>query len=139
MLVKYKKLYSDSKEFTRMHADDACFDMYSYDEVVIHQHETVKIHTGIALELPKGTEGQVRPRSSTSKDGILVHFGTIDNNYRGEIIITATNLSNTPYAIHKGNRIAQLAIKELSNITMEETEVLSNTDRGDKGFGSTGK
>jgi dUTP pyrophosphatase len=98
--------------------------------------------TGLYIELPIGYEAQVRPRSGLAiKKGLgLVNSpGTIDSDYRGEIKIIIVNLSNQPQTIEPGERIAQMVIAKYEQIEWAEVAVLSETERGAGGFGSTGK
>ena len=100
------------------------------------------IKTGLYLELPVGYEAQVRPRSGlAAKYGITVLNtpGTIDADYRGEIGVILINLSQEPFIIENGERIAQLVIARHERAEWELVETLSETDRGAGGFGSTGK
>ena len=99
------------------------------------------IGTGLYMELPAGFEAQVRPRSGlAAKKGISVlnSPGTIDADYRGEIGVILVNISNEPVRIEPGERIAQMVISRFEQAHWEEVEVLSQTDRGSGGFGSTG-
>lgn len=103
--------------------------------------ERTIVGTGLFIELPIGTEAQVRPRSGlAAKKGITVLNapGTIDADYRGEIGVILVNLSNEDFTINNGERIAQLVIAKHERAEWEETEELSSTDRGEGGFGSTG-
>jgi len=100
------------------------------------------IPTGLKIALPEGYEAQVRPRSGlAAKHGITVlnSPGTIDADYRGEIGVILVNLSQTSFTIQPEERIAQLVVAKYERIQWEETEELSQTDRGAGGFGSTGK
>jgi dUTP pyrophosphatase len=100
------------------------------------------VPTGLFIELPAGTEAQIRPRSGLSiKKGLtLVNApGTIDSDYRGEIKLIMVNLSQETQTIEPGERIAQMVIARYERVTWEEAESLSNTTRGGGGFGSTGK
>ena len=102
--------------------------------------ERVTFNTGIYISLPKGYEATVRPRSGLScKYGIVALVGTIDADYRGEIRVTLINLSNEAYTIQLGERIAQLVISACEQAEWELAEELDATERGEKGFGSTGK
>ncbi len=99
------------------------------------------VKTGLFIELPIGYEAQVRPRSGlAAKKGISVLNapGTIDADYRGEIGVILVNLSNEPFTIENGERIAQLVIAKHERAVWEEVEELSETERGSGGFGSTG-
>lgn len=100
------------------------------------------IGTGLKMALPEGYEAQVRPRSGlAAKHGISVLNapGTIDADYRGEVGVILVNLSQTPFRIEPGERIAQLVIAAVEQIQWEPTADLDDTDRGAGGFGSTGK
>lgn len=100
------------------------------------------IPTGLFIELPAGYEAQVRPRSGMAlKHGLtcLNSPGTIDADYRGEIGVIIANVSNEAYTIQDGERIAQLVIAKHETISWEQVEVLEETERGEGGFGSTGK
>ncbi len=104
--------------------------------------ERVLIPTGLYMELPVGYEAQVRPRSGMAiKHGISVLNtpGTIDADYRGEIRVILVNLSNEPYTINDGDRVAQMIISAHVQAEWEEVEILSETKRGVGGFGHTGK
>ena len=109
--------------------------------VVIKPLERAIIKTGLFMELPVGIEAQVRPRSGlAAKKGITVLNtpGTIDADYRGEIGVILVNLSNEDFTIEDGERIAQLIITKHERAHWEEVSVLSETNRGAGGFGSTG-
>jgi len=99
------------------------------------------VGTGLFIELPIGIEAQVRPRSGlAAKKGITVLNapGTIDADYRGEIGVILVNLSNEDFTINNGERIAQLVIAKHERAEWEEVQALSETERGEGGFGSTG-
>lgn len=99
------------------------------------------IPTGLFIELPEGVEAQVRPRSGlAAKKGVTVLNapGTVDADYRGEIGVILVNLSNDPFVVEDGERVAQLVIARHEQAQWEEVEVLSETRRGTGGFGSTG-
>lgn len=108
---------------------------------VIEPFERKLVPTGIKVEIPTGFEIQVRPRSGLSiKSGItLVNcVGTIDEDYRGEIRVPVINLSNTSHTINSGDRIAQMILAEVPKARVTEVSELSETKRGEGGFGSTG-
>ena len=111
-------------------------------EFVLEQFVPVTLPTGLHIALPPGFEAQVRPRSSLSRKGILVSFGTIDSDYRGDIGVCLMNLTPAPYVLHPGHRVAQLVIAAVASPTYTEMEVLDDlglTARGAGGFGSTGR
>lgn len=99
------------------------------------------VPTGLVIELPKGTEAQVRPRSGLAfKHGITVlnSPGTIDSDYRGEVKVLLVNLGQEPFAIRRGERIAQLVVATVTRIELHERQQAAETKRGAGGFGSTG-
>jgi dUTP pyrophosphatase len=99
------------------------------------------IPTGVAIELPPGHEGQVRPRSGLAvKRGVTVLNapGTIDEDYRGEVKVALVNLGQEPFVVERGMRVAQLIVSPVSRVEVEEVEDLGATDRGAGGFGHTG-
>lgn len=112
------------------------------EPVTLKSLERKLIPTGLKMELPKGYEAQVRPRSGMSiKHGItLVNcVGTIDEDYRGELCVPVINLSTEEFTIQNGDRIAQMVISPVTKTEIEVVTELSNTSRGEGGFGSTGK
>lgn len=136
--VKFKKLIDYAIPFKYTREGDACMDMYSVEDTTIEPNSTEIVSTGIALEIPIGFEGIVRGRSGLASKGIHVHIGTIESSYRGDIGIIITNTTNKSFSINRGDRIAQFTVKPVNNILMEESEVLSETERGANGFGSSG-
>lgn len=136
MKVKYKAGYNLAKA----HKSDSGYDVRTIDRVIIFEGKTMLISTGLFLELPKGLEAQVRPKSSLSSKGLLVHFGTVDQGYRGEVKVAITNLTGQMVALDKGQKIAQLVFAPLVDVdTVMVDEIKDDTDRGQRGFGSTGK
>ena len=109
--------------------------------VIIEPGARTLIPTGIAIALPGGYEAQVRPRSGLAlKHGITILNapGTIDADYRGEIGVTLINLGDKPFTVERGMRIAQMIVAPVATVAWQETAVLSETERGESGFGSTG-
>ncbi|HEU0065457.1 MAG TPA: dUTP diphosphatase [Flavisolibacter sp.] len=112
------------------------------EDLILQPLERKLIPTGLFIQLPDGFEGQVRPRSGLAiRHGItcLNSPGTIDADYRGEIKIILINLSNEPQVIKQGERIAQLVIQKVEQVIWEKVEVIMETERNERGFGSTGK
>ncbi len=110
--------------------------------IVLQPMERTLVKTGLFIELPEGVEAQVRPRSGLAyKHGLTVLNapGTIDADYRGEIGVLLVNLSNDPFEINDGERVAQLVFAKHEQIAWETAEELTETNRGAGGFGSTGK
>ena len=112
------------------------------ESVTLRPLERAMIPTGLFVELPEGCEMQIRPRSGlAAKHGITVlnSPGTIDADYRGEIKVILVNLSNEPFTIESGERIAQMIVARYEQIEWQPVEELGETERGAGGFGSTGK
>ena len=112
------------------------------ESVTLRPLERAMIPTGLFVELPEGCEMQIRPRSGlAAKHGVTVlnSPGTIDADYRGEIKVILVNLSNEPFTIEAGERIAQMIVARYEQIEWQAVEELSSTERGAGGFGSTGK
>jgi len=112
------------------------------EPITLRPLERKIIGTGLKIALPEGFEAQVRPRSGlAAKHGITVINapGTIDADYRGEIGVILVNLSNDDFTIQPGERIAQLVLSQYQQIQWDEVETLPSTERGEGGFGSTGK
>lgn len=111
------------------------------ESITLKPLERAIVKTGLFIALPVGFEAQVRPRSGlAAKKGITVlnSPGTVDADYRGEIGVILVNLSNEDFVVNDGERIAQLVIAKHERVTWQEVDVLSETERGSGGFGSTG-
>ncbi|RLB51004.1 MAG: dUTP diphosphatase [Deltaproteobacteria bacterium] len=116
----------------------ACLDA----PLTLAQGGRAMVPTGIAVALPPGHEGQVRPRSGlAARHGITVTNapGTIDEDYRGEIKVLLVNLGDEPYTLESGERVAQLVVAPITRVSIREVEELDETPRGAGGFGSTGR
>lgn len=112
------------------------------DELVLAPGQRELVPTGFAIELPDGYEAQVRPRSGLAlRHGIVLPNapGTIDADYRGEIRVILMNLGSEPFVIRRGDRIAQLVVAPVVRVGWDEAQALDETERGDGGFGHTGK
>lgn len=141
MLVKFKKIHPEAIIPAYAHPGDAGMDVCSCVALTIAPGARALVPTGLVMELPKGTEAQIRPRSGLAiKHGItlLNTPGTIDEGYRGELGIIMINLGQEPFEVTKGMRIAQMIIAPVLHVTVEEVTDVSNTARGTGGFGSTG-
>ena len=126
---------------TRGSKDAAGLDLYCPFHVKVPADSQKKIPLGIAVEIPKGHMGVLVPRSSMSKTPLRCanSVGIIDADYRGELSIAYENISCSDYTIFIGDRIAQLIIVPIAIVDVEEAQTLSETERGDGGYGSTGK
>jgi len=116
-------------------------DLYSAEEGVLPPGGRGLFKTGVAVALPPGTEGQVRPRSGLAlKHGVTVlnSPGTVDEGYRGEVGVILANFGQEPFRVERGMRIAQFVIASVLRVDVKESDTLSATERGEGGFGSTG-
>ena len=139
--IHVKRLHPDAMIPRAAKSGDVAFDLYAVIDYELKPGERNAIPTGIAIEIPLGFEGQVRPRSGLAlKEGITVLNtpGTIDSGYRGEVKTIMINHSDIVFKITKGMRISQLAIRPVPNVEFIEVDELSDTERGEGGFGSTG-
>ncbi|MBR6061972.1 MAG: dUTP diphosphatase [Spirochaetales bacterium] len=140
--IKIKKINENAIVPTKQTANSAGYDLYASEDVSIAAHKYAAVGTGISVEMPNNIEGQVRPRSGLAfKFGITVLNapGTIDADYRGEIRVCLINHSDTDYDVHAGDRIAQIVFAAVAPTVLTEVTQLGATERGEGGFGSTGK
>lgn len=140
--IRVKLLHQNSKMPDRKYPGDAAFDLYAVDQYVLNQHTVTLVKTGIAIELPFGYEAQVRARSGLAvRHGVFCvnGIGTIDSGYRGEIGVILSLAIPGPYIIARGDAIAQLVIQKLTDVRLIEAKTLTETTRGNNGYGSTGK
>ncbi|MEY7998728.1 dUTP diphosphatase [Clostridium sp. Mt-5] len=141
MKLLVKKINEEAKIPFYAHSGDAGLDLFSVEETLIRSMERKLVSTGIKIQLPANTEAQVRPRSGLAlKYGItlLNSPGTVDEGYRGEIKVLMINFGEKPFLVEKGMKIAQMVVKPVEQVCIEEVDELSDTERGQKGFGSTG-
>lgn len=136
------KSSNELPEYSTAHAAGMDLRANLNEDVVIESFERKLIPTGLFIELPVGYEAQVRPRSGLAiKKGITVlnSPGTIDADYRGEIMVILINLSAEKFVIQHGERIAQMIVASHETVNWEKVEILDDTERGEGGFGHTGK
>jgi dUTP pyrophosphatase len=139
--IKVKRINSNAVLPDYSYPGDAGLDLYSIEDKTIKPGEIALIHTGIIIELPHLTEAQVRPRSGLAlKYGITVLNtpGTIDEGYRGEIGVILINHGKKIFNVTEHMRIAQLIVKPVLNVMIEEVFEISSSERGIGGFGSSG-
>jgi dUTP pyrophosphatase len=139
LTIKFKKLNPNAvvPRFTRI--DDAAMDVTSTDSAVISPGCIRTLSTGIAAELPPGHWVKLEQRSGLAKHGLAVLGGVIDGNYRGEWKVMLLNTGPTTVLVKAGERIAQAALHYRPEVVVQEVQELTETGRGDAGFGSSGK
>ncbi len=138
--LKVLKLHEDAIIPTKQTSGSAGFDLHSLEDCKIAHNEHKLIRTGLAFQLQQGYELQIRSRSglaSKHKLVVLNQPGTIDSDYRGEVLVLLINFGNT-FKIRKGDRIAQAVVSKLPEVELVEVFELSKTNRASNGFGSTG-
>lgn len=141
--VKIKRI-SDTAILPTYGSEKACcMDLYAdlgrYPEISISPHSVRKIGTGLAFAPPEGYMLQILQRSGLASKGIYPVGGVVDEDYRGEVIVALHNGSDKPCVVHHGDRIAQMAIRAYSQANLIEVDELDVTERGEGGFGSSGK
>ncbi|MDP4158203.1 MAG: dUTP diphosphatase [Bacillota bacterium] len=141
--IPVKLINTDDPQFmpSRKHPEDAGADLRARIDhnIVLFPNDSAKIPTGIAMEIPSGYLGDIRPRSGAAHEGKLTISGTIDSNYRGEISLNVVNITSKTITIVPGERLAQIVILPYLVADFEQVDELSESDRGTNGFGSTGR
>jgi len=135
--VKFKKIHPDAKEPFKKHVGDAGYDLFAVEDKIISG--TIPVSTGICLKMPEGYYCEIHTRSSHGMLGIRNHLGIIDEGYHGEITVIMTSFKE--YKVTKGDKIGQLIFKKRISTKFIEAEEGEEfvSDRGEAGFGSTGK
>ena len=137
--VRYVKLHPEGRVPARQTDGSAGFDLaLPYDTTLDARPKAIPL--GFAMQMPPGYEAQIRPRSGLTLDGVHVMLGTVDSDYRGEVGVVAwTWRPDGSYFLPEGTRVAQLVFAYAADVVLHEVEALSDTERGDGGFGSTGR
>ncbi len=141
LTVKVKRLHDAAKLPHYAHPGDAGMDLFAVEELRLEPGQSAMVKTGISIELPRNTEAQVRPRSGLAykkQVTVLNTPGTIDEGYRGEVGVILINHGTSLFVVEKGMKIAQMVIKPVYQAAIVEVDELSDTRRGEGGFGSTG-
>ncbi len=137
MILKVKKLDPDAILPSYTHAFDAGLDLHSVETVTLQPGEVGKIKSGISVEIPEGYVGLCWDRSGiATKHKIKTLAGVIDSGFRGEIKLCIINLGDEPFTFEKGDSVFQMLIQKTEHVDVVESETLSDSERGEKGFGS---
>ncbi len=140
MLIKIKKLHPDAKIPSYAHPGDAGMDIFAVEDTEVLPGQAAKIKSGLAFELPDGHVGLCWDKSSVGINGkIKTLGGVLDAGYRGELLMGVINLGTEPYMFRKGEKVLQMLIQKVERPDIEEAQELTDTSRGEGGFGSTGK
>lgn len=139
MIAKFKLIVNEAQKPKKAHPDDAAFDVFSAQAGTVEPKKWLEFRTGVAMQLPQGYYGKFASRSGLMfKHDIHAFHGTIDNGYRGEMVVRLFNYGEQPFRVNIGDRIAQLVILPYAQIDGEIVDNLDDTERGTNGFGSTG-
>ncbi|MEX1252928.1 MAG: dUTP diphosphatase [Dehalococcoidia bacterium] len=141
LTLKIRRLHTDARLPARATEGASGLDLYAClpDGDVTLGPDPVRVPAGVAIEFPPGYDVQVRPRSGLSLKGVGVAFGTIDSDYRGEVLVTMWIFgSKTEHVVRHGDRIAQLVVSRLAELPVVEVDELTASGRGASGHGSTG-
>lgn len=137
--MNVKKLHPNAKLPHRAHPTDSGADLFALQRTVLPARAITKVHTGVAVELPENTSGIIWGKSSVESKGIKAMAGLVDAPYRGELIVCMYNLNDTEFVFEAGDKVAQLVVLPTLYPGFTEVAELSQTARGEGGFGSTGK
>lgn len=124
---------------TRAHDADAGLDLYARESVIVPARESVKFDTGVHIELPPDTVGFIKSKSGLNVKYGIVSEGVIDEGYTGSVVVKLFNNSGRDYRVKSGDKISQLVILPILKPSLEVVDMLEHTERGDNGFGSTGR
>ena len=137
--LRIKKLSQKAKIPSKGSVMAAGYDIYSSENILVPSKSKALVSTGISMEIPEGCYGRIAPRSGLAvKNFIDVGAGVIDSDYRGELKVLLFNFSEQDFTVQEGDRIAQMVIEYVVPTVIEEISELSDTQRGEGGFGSTG-
>lgn len=140
MTLLFKKIHPQAVIPSYAHPEDIGLDLYSVESVIVPARQRVMISTGLSAALPIGYAALIWDRSGlAAKNGLTVLAGVIDPNYRGEWKVILYNTSDQDYEVNIGDRIAQALIQEIDKLPIEEVTELPESNRGEGGFGSSGK
>lgn len=140
MELKVKKLNEEAVLPNYSYEDDAGFDLYSVEKIVLKPMQREQISTGISMQIPKGYVGLIWDKSGVSHNGgIKTLGGVVDSGYRGEIKVGVINLSDKDFIFGEGDKVAQMIIQKKETCDIVEVDELESSHREDRGFGSSGK
>jgi len=139
--IKFVKTHEDAQLPSKAHKSDNCFDLYCVEDTTISARGSNVVPVGIKVAyITPGFGFVLRPKSGLGfKAGLQPHLGEIDNGYRGDCAVKMYNFSDTGYTYKKGDKVAQIKIEKIYDTNIEWAEEVEEADRGDAGFGSSGK
>lgn len=140
MLMRVKRVHPEAVLPSYARSGDAGMDLHALEETTVRPGEIKQVRTGVAMEIPDGYVGLVWDKSGVAqKFGLKTLGGVIDSGYRGEVLVGIVNLSVQEYTFEKGHKVSQMLIQRVESAEILEVDELTETIRGEGGFGSTGK
>lgn len=136
--MKFKVLDQACEPYKKYKRDGG-YDIRSAENVTVEPWKIKTLRTGVCVQIPDGYVGEIKPRSSSTANGIIIPDGTVDPGFTGEVFVTLLNANNEPLHIEKGDRIAQLVVVNVLIEDIEIVEELEESERGSNGLGHTGK
>lgn len=124
---------------TKAHEADAGFDLYSKEDFMLFEHDSHAFNTGVHIAIPEGYVGFIKSKSGLNVKCSIQAEGVIDSGYTGSIIVKMYNNGDTPHFFNKGDKLTQLVILPIPQVSLCQVDSLEETERGDNGFGSSGK
>lgn len=124
---------------TKAHEDDAGFDLYAPHGFAVFAHESAVIDLGVCFQIPKGYVGFIKSKSGLNVNSSLTCEGVIDSGYTGSVRAKVYNNSDKDYFFNKGDKVTQIVFLPIPEVKLEKVDTLEDTERGDNGFGSTGR
>lgn len=137
--LKIQKLDRRVRAPSNATSDSAGFDLYANQTISLRPNDVKKIPTGLIIQVPIGTYGRIAPRSSMALKNLWINGGVVDRDYRGEVMIICANMSKDTYTIVKGDKVAQLICESYIHPIVSYVNELPPTERGSRGFGSSGR
>lgn len=123
----------------KAHEEDAGFDIRTPEAKVVYEHESITVDTGVHMEIPRGYVGFLKSKSGLNVKHNLLGEGVIDAGYTGSIVVKLYNNGSSPYVLNKGEKLIQIVILPIPEVELDLVDRFKDTERGDGGFGSTGK
>ena len=137
--IKLSSTTDDVKKPMKAYINSAGYDLFADESIDVLSNSRALISTGLKMQIPKGFYGQISPRSGIAlRNGVVAFSGTVDSGYLGIVYVLLFNFSSENFLVEKGNRIAQMIFKKCENVYFSFEDLTSDSERGIKGFGSSG-
>jgi dUTP pyrophosphatase len=140
MKLKVKRINKRAKLPTKAYTGDAGLDLYCKENMTVFPGQLFGVYTGISVEIPEGYVGLIWDKSGVSRRGLHILAGVVDSGYRGEVIVVMKHLGESIESFNEGDKVAQMVIQPVATcVDIEEVKELSSSERGEGGFGSSGR